>query len=185
MSDPHTQNEIIQQLETISAGITNSVQHMSVTQFTTGTDHSWSAENYLKHLLLSIKPLAKAIHFPTEQLQKMFGLSERASRTYAEVVSAYKKRLDEGIRAEDFTPVTPTVYRFPDGVSDHHAYLLQSWQDANIKLINRIVSIREDELDSLQMPHPAIGTITLREILFFTIYHNNLHWRDIQHAGGL
>lgn len=185
MSDPQTQTEIIQQIEAISHGVSNTIGQMAAEQFTTGTESSWSAESYLKHLLLSIKPLAKAIHFPAEQLQKMFGLSERPSRTYAEVVAAYQKRLNEGIRAEDFSPVTPMVYRFPDGVSDQHGYLLQSWAESNAKLVKGIGSHTETELDSLQMPHPAIGTITMREILFFTIFHNDLHWRDIQHAGGL
>lgn len=185
MSDPHTQEEIVQQLKSISAGVSHSIRQMSDEQFTTGTESSWSAESYLKHLLLSIKPLAKAIHFPAEQLQKMFDVSDRPSLTYAEVVAAYQKRLEEGIRAEDFTPVTPLVYRFPDGVTDPRGYLLQSWTDANIKLTDGATRRSEAELDSLQMPHPAIGTITLREILFFTIYHNDLHWRDMQHAGGI
>ncbi len=185
MSDPQTQIEIIQQLEAINKSVTNTIQQMSPEQFTTGTESSWSAESYLKHLLLSIKPLAKAIQFPAEHLQTMFGLSDRPSRTYAEVITAYQKRLDEGIRAEDFAPVTPAVYRFPDGVTSHHDYLLQSWSESNAKLVKGVEARSEAELDNLQMPHPAIGTITLREILFFTIFHNGLHWRDIQHAGGL
>jgi len=115
----------------------------------------------------------------------MFGLSEQPSRSYSEVVAAYKKRLDEGIRAEDFSPVTPVTYRFPDGVTDTRGYLLQSWDESNAKLIDGAARRSEAELDRLQLPHPALGTITLREILFFTIFHNDLHWHDIQHAGGL
>lgn len=185
MSDPQTQIEIIQRLETISHGVTNTLRQMSEEQFTAGTDTEWSAESYLKHLLLSIKPLAKAIHFPAEQLQSMFGVAEKPSRSYSETVAAYKKRLDEGIRAEDFSPVTPVAYRFPEGVTDAYGYLLQSWDESNAKLMDGVARWSEAELDSLQLPHPALGTITLREILFFTIFHNDLHWHDIQHAGSL
>ena len=150
MSDPQTQNEIIQRLETISRGVTDYLRQLSDVQFTAGTDTEWSAESYLKHLLLSIKPLAKAIHFPAEQLQSMFGLSEHPSRSYSETVAAYKKRLEEGIRAEDFSPVTPMIYRFPDGVNDTRGYLLQSWEESNAKLIDGTARRSEAELDELR-----------------------------------
>jgi uncharacterized damage-inducible protein DinB len=33
----------------------------------------------------------------------------------------------------------------------------------------------EDQLDEAQLPHPIIGKITVREMLFFTIHHNLRH----------
>jgi hypothetical protein len=62
---------------------------------------------------------------------------------------------------------------------------VQSWNETNQRLIAAAQQWSEAELDSLQLPHPAIGMITLREMLLFTIFHNTLHWHDIQHAGGL
>ena len=91
----------------------------------------------------------------------------------------------EGMKAEEYERVTPMFYRFPEGTVNARVFLLQSWEDANQRLIAATNGWTESELDTLQMPHPAIGMVTLREMLFFTIYHNTLHWHDIQHAGGL
>jgi len=183
MSDPQSQNEIIEQIASIQEGISRDIGCMSDTQFNDGSIEAWSAADYLKHLLLSVKPVAKGMGFPADVLKQQFDCSNRASRPYADVVSAYQKRLDEGVRAEDYDKVVPIFYRFPEGTTDERAYLLHSWDDSNQRLISAVQQRSEAELDSLQMPHPAIGMITLREMLFFTIFHNTLHWHDIQHAG--
>jgi len=185
MSDPQTQADIIERIGSIQQALVDDIALMSDDQFTSGTTEAWSADDYLKHLLLSIKPLAKALGFPEKVLQSQFGSAEHASRTYEGVVKAYQKRLDEGIRAEDFDKVVPVFYRFPEGTTNERIYLVQSWQEANQRLIEAVRQWNEEQLDRLQIPHPAIGLITLREMLFFTIYHNTLHWHDIQHAGGL
>lgn len=184
MNDPQSQHDIVTHLNQIREGVTADIARMSDGQFTTGTRESWSAADYLKHLLLSIKPAAKAMSFPADILQSRFGQSDRASKSYAEIVNMYQKRLDEGARAEDYEKVVPVFYRFPEGITDERAYLVQSWDETNQRLIQATQQWREVELDSLQLPHPAIGTLTLRETLFFTIFHNTLHWHDMQHAAG-
>lgn len=35
-------------------------------------------------------------------------------------------------------------------------------------------------LDSYLLPHPLLGKMTVREILFFTLYHNLHHVNDVQ-----
>jgi len=185
MSNPQNKSDIVEHLTTIQHNLTDDIARMSDAQFCNGTVESWSAKDYLKHLLLSTKLMTKGMELPAEALQSRFDLSGRASRSYAEVIQVYKKRLDEGIRAEDFDRVVPMGYRFPEGITDERAYLVQSWDETNQRLINATQHWSEGELDSLQMPHAAIGRVTLREMLFFTIYHNTLHWHDMQHAAGL
>ena len=185
MSDPQSQQDIVEQITAIQHGLSNDIERITDARFCTGTAESWSASDYLKHLLLSVKPVAKAMSFPAEVLERQFGRSERASKSYAEVLQAYKKRLEEGIRVEDFDKVVPVFYRFPEGTTDERAYLVQSWNEANQRLIDATQKWSEADLDHLQIPHPAVGMLTLREMLFFTLFHNMLHWHDIQHAGGL
>lgn len=185
MSDPQSQKDIVERIVSIQQGVTDDITRLSDAQLTSGTDESWSAADYLKHLLLNSKPVAKALGFPAAVLERQFGLSGRASRPYSELVKVYQKRLAEGIRAEDYDKVLPSFYRFPEGTGDERAYLVQSWNETNLRLINATQQWSEAELDSLQLPHPAIGMVMLREMLFFTIFHNNLHWQDIRYAGGL
>jgi len=45
-----------------------------------------------------------------------------------------------------------------------------------------LVHWSETDLDTHQFQHAALGMITVREVLFFTIFHNTLHWNDIRAA---
>lgn len=168
--------ETQEQVATLVAG-------MSEAQFNQTAAAGWPASGYLKHLILSIKPLAKAMKLPPEQLRKMFGQPEQPSRSYDEVVAMYRKRIDEGIKAEDYTNVTPDFYRIPEGVADEKAYFLDTWNESNQRLLAALEAWTEDDLDQCQIPHPGIGSaITVREMMLFTVYHNRLHAQDMQQA---
>lgn len=43
------------------------------------------------------------------------------------------------------------------------------------QLIKSIQKYSEQELDQTILPHPLLGKITLREMLYFTIYHVEHH----------
>lgn len=183
MTDAYTKAELIEQLTLTQQQVHADIAAMTDSQFNAGSDQSWSAAGYLKHLILSVKPVAKALNLPLERLHSMFGQAETTPRPYAAVVAAYEARLAEGIRAEDFERVTPGFYRFPEGVTDEKAYLTQTWAESNSRLLATLEQWDELTLDSHQMPHPAIGMITVREMLFFTLFHNRLHAQDIRQAG--
>jgi hypothetical protein len=183
MSSPQSKAEIIEQLEQVQRSVAESVAGMSAEQFNAGTDESWSAAGYLKHLILSVKPLAKALGLGGERLARLFGRPERTSKTYEEIVALYEARLADGIRAEDFDRVTPAFYRFPDGVEDKQAYLLDTWNESNQRLFDALQQWGEADLDAYSILHPAIGPVTVREMLYFAVFHNRLHGRDIEQAG--
>ncbi len=183
MTSPSTKNDIIDQLSHIKQGVGATVQAFTDGQFNAGTAESWSASGYLKHLILSVKPVAKALGLPKAKLVELFGQPERPSVTYDKMVELYTNRLADGIRAEDFDRVTPGFYRIPDGVTDEKAYLVETWRESNQRLLDALQNWDEADLDRYQLPHPAIGSATVREMLFFTVHHNTLHWRDIQAAG--
>lgn len=183
MNSPQNKGQIIEALQTIRNEVIQLTSDMTETVFFGGTAENWSAADYLKHLILSVKPLAKALKFPPEQIRSMFGAAERPSMAYTEVVERYKARLAEGIRAEDNPGVTPANYRFPPEITNPQAYLIATWDEANQRLITALAHWNETDLDHCLIPHPAIGSITVREMLFFTVYHNGSHAEDIRRAG--
>lgn len=184
MTSPQTKDDLLQELDHVRQGLIDTVQPMNPDQFSKSIQGGWSASEYLKHLLLSIKPLARALALPADQLSTTFGQAESPSRSYEEIVAMYKQRIDEGIRAEDYQVITPVAYRLPEDITPdkEQGYLLESWQETHQRMLKTIGNWSEAELDTYQLPHPAIGMITLREMLFFTLYHNTLHWEDIQGA---
>ncbi|MCC6616811.1 MAG: DinB family protein [Anaerolineae bacterium] len=178
-----TKTEIAEQLREAQQGVAESTRALTPAQFNQQTDDRWAAADYLAHLILSVKPFAKAMSLPAERVASLFGQADRPSRTYPEVIALYDARLAEGIRAEDNPLVVPMNYRFPDDVDDKQAYLIATWLDGNERLINGLDQWDEADLDRYVLPHPAIGMITLREMLYFTIHHNHMHLRDIEQAG--
>jgi hypothetical protein len=104
---------------------------------------------------------------------------------YSNLVAAYQARLDQGIRAEDYDGVMPTTFRLPEGVDNLQAYLVGLWNEAHERLFAGLAAWSEADLDEVAILHPAMGTISVREMLYFTIFHNNLHWGDIRVASGL
>lgn len=185
MSDPQSKAEIVEQLRQVQDSISEIIQRMPAEQFYQGTPASWSPCNYLKHLLLSVKPFAKGMNYPPEQIKRMFGESPRPSMTYAELVAKYQARLDDGIRAEDYDAIMPTTFRIPEGTTDVQTYLITTWDEANERLITGLAQWSETDLDTHQLLHPAIGPVTIREMLFFTLYHNRTHGNDIRSAGAV
>ncbi len=182
-SPPQTKADVIERLADVQRGLIDTVSAMSNDQFYKGSAESWSAADYLKHLLLSIKPLVKAIRLPKDQLQGMFGLATGGSRSYEAFVELYTSMLSKGLRAEDYNAVVPATYRLPQSDKDEKTLLTESWDDANTRLIDALAAWDESDLDVFQLPHPGVGMITLREMLYFTLYHNTMHWGDIQRAG--
>jgi hypothetical protein len=183
--DPQTKADLLEQLSRVHHSITDLIDGLSPIQFAREREDSWSAAGYLKHLILSVKPLAKALALPPAQLQSMFGQPDRPSMSYAELVSTYHTGLSKGIRAEDYPQITPASYRMPEGVTDEKQYLRDTWDDANNRLIAALEQWDDAALDTHQIPHPALNLLTLREMLFFTVYHNSLHGEDMRRASGV
>lgn len=176
----HTIPQITTALEEASALVAQVARDISRNDFFEGNDDNWSPGGYLQHLILSVKPYARGLQFPKEKLAERFGKSQGDSRNYDELVAVYIARLDAGVRAEDYPNAVPAEYRYPDNAGENkQAYLIETWRSANEQFIKALADWSEDDLDNYQMIHPAFGEITVREICFFTIHHNQLHSKDI------
>ncbi|MCA9903770.1 MAG: DinB family protein [Anaerolineae bacterium] len=183
MQVTYTKAELEAQLSQIRQAVADSARAISAEHFDRRSGENWSAAEYLAHLILSVKPFAKAMGLPPERMAALFAQADHPSRTYPDLVATYAARLAEGIRAEDMPNVTPVNYRFPEGITDKQIYLIDTWLESNERLLAALAAWTEADLDAYQLPHPAVGMLTLREMCYFTIHHNTLHWRDIQAAG--
>jgi hypothetical protein len=58
--------------------------------------------------------------------------------------------------------------------------ILNFWNSTQKKMISLIEKTKEEDLDIYLIPHPIIGKITLREFLYFTIYHIEHHLNSMR-----
>jgi len=142
--------------------------------FTTMPNGSWSAGQHLEHLILSTKPVNLALRLPGWVLRFMFGKrSNRPARNYNEVVEKYRATLANGAAATGgYVPKPVTAAQ--------KEKLLRTFRSQLNQLSNSLQRISDDQLDNYIVPHPLLGKMTLREVLFFTIYHTNHHLKILQ-----
>lgn len=143
-------------------------------QFFVRRGEVWLAADNVDHLVKSIQPVILALKMPRLGLQSMFGKAEHASRTYAEICKAYEDEIARGARASGrFLP----DQRMPVQAEEQKGHLLEQFHEASRALLAAVEKWQEAELDRYQLPHPILGRLTMREMLFFTIYHILRHAR--------
>jgi len=128
----------------------------------------WSVGQNLEHLIKSLAPVNQALLLPGFMLRLLFGTPNRKPRSYQELVDRYKQKLAAGGRATGrFVPATIT---WPDKEKK-----IVAFKKETETMIRRLNSWREDQLDQYLLPHPLLGKLTLREMLFFSGYHIEHH----------
>lgn len=134
----------------------------------------WSASDNVDHLIKAVKPITIALKMPRLGLQAMFGKTEHSSRTYAEICKIYVAEIAKGAQASGrFLPDQET----PAEPEAQKKALLDQLSRTGDSLLSILEKWQEEELDQYQLPHPILGKITIREMLFFSIYHTLRHAR--------
>ncbi len=137
-------------------------------------DGVWSPGENAVHLVKSVKAVAGGMGQPKLLLRGMFG-TVRGSESYAEVRDRYLQALAGGAVASGrFVPPATQA----DGAERSRSRALAGWKKAGEGLVKAVGKWRESDLDKYRLPHPVLGKITVREMLFFTHYHD-LHHLEI------
>jgi hypothetical protein len=142
-------------------------------EFVSSYNNKWSAGQQLEHILLSLTPLTQAFMLPGFIIKVYFGKANRPGKTYDELVNKYVTKLQAGGQATgNFVPK-------PVSLSQKEK-LVKAVNNAVNKLNRQINSFSETQLDQLILPHPLLGKLTVREMIYFTIYHVEHHHHLIQ-----
>jgi hypothetical protein len=164
----HNKPQIIAALNEKVDAFNQYILPLNKEQFEVSPNGKWSAGQNLDHLIRAIKPLQVAYALPKFAIVVMFGKTNRASKTYDELVIKYKAKLAAGGRASG--PFIPPAVGF-----EKKDELIKKYTKQKQKLITKIEKQSETDLDKYILPHPLLGKVTLREMLYFTIHHNVHH----------
>ncbi len=134
----------------------------------------WSNAEHLQHLILAVKPLVTAYSMPGFVLRILFGKANRPSRSYDELAARYEAKLTAGGKASK--PFIPK----PIPLGSNKTKLIENFIEIHRKLLRRCGRWSEAKLDKFILPHPLLGKITLREMLFFTDFHIRHHEKAIK-----
>ncbi len=144
--------------------------------FSFSAAEKWNAGQQLDHIARSVTPVNNAMDLPDDFLREKFGEAGRVSRTFEELVQYYQQKLAEGGKASGpFVP--PPAIAFADRTA-----LLENLRGTVSALSEKITKSTEEKLDRYQLPHPLLGMLTIREMLYFTTYHVTHHQHSVQNA---
>jgi hypothetical protein len=166
-------NEILQLLQKNYADFSAFVSAQNAVQFTSAPAGKWTSGQQTEHLFLAVRPVRLGLSLPKFFLGLFLGKSNRPSKSYDELIEKYQRKLSEGGRAsKPFVPPTITA-------SQQNKVVNQL--DKEIKRLEKqLASWSEADLDIYIMPHPLLGKLTIREMLYFTAYHATHHLKSIE-----
>lgn len=143
---------------------------LSADQLMKSNDGKWNAAQLIDHIIKSVSPVKLAFSMPLFVLKLVFGRANRPSRGYDELVAKYQSKLQAGGKApKRFWPKASLAVNQQATVLDQNI----------VALCAQVESLTETQLDRYLLPHPLLGKITLREMLYFTIYHVQHHQQQV------
>jgi hypothetical protein len=164
--------EIKDQLTKQHQAFADYLSGLSEAEFLLSNDKKWTAGQQLDHIVRGVSPVKLALTLPKFVPGLIFGKANRSQQTYDELVETYQGKLAAGSKASG--RFLPDNIRFSqrEGLNKK---LLVAIEGLN----NKIETHSEDDLDRCLLPHPILGKLAIREMLYFTIYHVQHHHKQV------
>lgn len=166
--------QIIQANQTKNQELVDWLEQQPSEKYATGPAGKWATGQHLVHLTQSVAAMNKALTLPNFFLRWKFGTANRPSRSFDEVVEKYLSRLATA-KAEGREIVSPFSKNMSASLAENKASEIADFQRLNAKFLKKVGKYDERDLDVLILPHPAMGRMTLREILMWNAYHTEHH----------
>jgi hypothetical protein len=142
---------------------------LSYKEFMYSFQNKWTAGQQMDHIFRATSILPLAFNMPKFITGFIFGKTKRSTMEYDELVQKYVSKLEKGAKAATLFIPGKIPYSYRIDLADK---LLKKISGIN----SAIDIISEQELDLYMLPHPILGRVTYREMLYFTMYHVNHHY---------
>jgi len=131
----------------------------------------WSRLQHFDHLIKSSFAIAGALKQPPEFFEQF--TPNRPAESYDSLYNTYKKSLSRGIKAPPRYEASTEELNLPE--------LLETWRMMIGKIQTRLnEKWTEETLDSNHLIHPAIGVISMRELMYSKIFHCYHHFDQMK-----
>ena len=166
-----TRDDILQKLDEVDEESATYWGAFEARAFFAKLGDAWSPAENVRHLVKSIRPVTQAMKMPRIVLRLKFGKPAYESVSYDQLVERYHALLAAGGNAGRFAPSPREEHE----LEARRAEILSQHREANRALRAAIGRWPEVSLDRHQLPHPLLGNLTVREMLYFTLYHQLHH----------
>ena len=166
--------QILNHAENTIEDILKQCRQMDIQEFFYKSEQ-WSVAENLEHLALSLHRSWLGLFAPKFFIKWKFGKPNHESLTYEELIEVYYKKLEAGfVQDKRYAPLV----KQENGAKEK---LITRFEQTAKKYLDQIRYYWEDEnMDDYQLPHPVLGMITVRELLYFNLFHNTHHYKTIR-----
>ena len=165
--------ELLDALKNEHLSFANRVQELSVEAFEFSKNDKWTPGQQLVHIQKSILPIGLGLKLPLWLLGLIFGKSKVGSQSYEQIEARYRQKLAEGTKA-------PKPYIPPEVSAKQQEKVCIALKGTIAQLCRDLENIPEKNWDTLLLPHPSLGKITLREMMQFSLAHLRHHRTSVE-----
>ena len=149
------------------------IASMNENDFCKHVTDKWTPAQQAEHIHKSIHPLLLAFKLPLFIPGLLFGKANRPSKSYEALVEKYHQKLLTGYKAgRAYIPKEVTF--------NQKSKLISRLRKDVFNLCKLVDRLNEEQLDKYILPHPLLGKLTIREMLYFTAYHVQHHQKNIE-----
>lgn len=181
-NDTFSQTALIASFEQVNQEVASYFLSLPLDSFLKSPSGKWSPAENLLHLIKSVQPVTLAMKLPRWLLGLLFGKPQSASRRFDQIKDTYQRTLANGAKASG--RYIPTVHELPSSPERYRNSLVLKWNTAGENLLAILRDWRDENLDAYLLPHPLLGKFTIREMLFFTLYHDLHHVNNVRKLFG-
>ena len=168
-----SKDQIITELGESFNSLCSAGMSVSDEKFNVSKENKWTAAENIQHLVNATKMTSLAFTLPKFLHVVLYGKPKRASHGFAKIVDNYHKKLEGGAQASGVYVPKKADYK-----KELLTNKLNSEGDKLVKALSEKWS--DEQLDHYQIDHPILGLLTVRELAYFTIYHNGHHLETIK-----
>ena len=172
--DPSSADDLIAELRRVHGESVSYWKHFDTAAFYAPlAPGAWSAAEQVEHLTRSTRPVTLGLGLPRPLVALLFGRARVPSRSFSVLRSDYRAILAGGARAPWLYVPRPPAAK-PQG-EDARSKLMAAHAAAVDAFCAALGRWPDTALDTLRLPHPLLGRLTVREMATFTLYHHVHH----------
>ncbi|MDA8018895.1 MAG: DinB family protein [Thermoanaerobaculia bacterium] len=173
---PSSLTDLRRQLHSVAEQTADYWSSLEPAMFFAPIGDAWSPAENVRHLVQSNRPVTYGLRSPKLALMLRFGFTFKGSRSYAQILDVYRTALSGGLKAFGRYLPRPMDAEATETTRDE---LVAKNRVAIEGVVEGLDRWSESSLDKVCVAHPALGKMTVREILFFTLYHNAHHAESV------